>query len=38
MAGRLSEGLYERVVTSALAEDLGTLEPGQSATTEPLSY
>src|SRR6478752_1166490 len=36
MAGRLSEGLYERVVTSALAEDLRDLEPGQSATTEPL--
>jgi len=36
MAGRLSEGLYERVVTSALAEDLRGLEPGQSATTEPL--
>ncbi|MEI9951903.1 MAG: DUF3427 domain-containing protein [Pseudomonadota bacterium] len=36
MAGRLSEGLYERVVTSALAEDLRGLEPGKSATTEPL--
>jgi hypothetical protein len=36
VAGRLSEGLYERVVTSALAEDLRGLEPGQSATTEPL--
>src|SRR6187402_243882 len=36
MAGRLPEGLYERVVTSALAEDLCGLEPGQSATSEPL--
>src|SRR3954467_7912812 len=36
MAGRLAEGLYERVVTSALAQDLRGLEPGQSATTEPL--
>src|SRR6187402_327633 len=36
MAGRLPEGLYERVVTSALAEDLRSLEPGQSVTTEPL--
>src|SRR3954471_2154863 len=36
MAGRLSEGLYERVVTSTLAEDLRSLQPGQSATTEPL--
>src|SRR6187431_2669822 len=36
MAGRLSEGLYERVVTSALAQDLRGLDPGQSATTEPL--
>lgn len=36
MAGHLSEGLYERVVTSALAEDLRSLEPGQSASTEPL--
>jgi hypothetical protein len=37
VAGRLSEGLFERVVTSALAEDLRGLEPGQSATTEPLA-
>lgn len=36
MAGRYSEGLYERVVTSALAEDLRSLEPGQSFDTEPL--
>ena len=36
MAGRYSEGLYERVVTSALAQDLRSLEPGQSFDTEPL--
>ena len=36
MAAGLAEGLYERVVTSARAEDLRALEPGQSATTEPL--
>ncbi|MEO6598337.1 MAG: DUF3427 domain-containing protein [Polyangiaceae bacterium] len=33
---RLAEGLYERVVTRELAEDLQSLEPGQTASTGPL--
>jgi len=36
MAGRLADGLYEHVVTGALARDLGALQEGRTATTEQL--
>src|SRR6187551_3998314 len=36
MVGRLVDGLYEHVVTGALARDLAALEVGQTSTTESL--
>jgi len=36
MGQRLADGLYEQVVTGALAVELALLQPGRQSTVEPL--